>query len=173
MRQPIIVVALCGFACQAWALDTKPLPKSLVEMLAHLAPIYPSVDDWPRYDSDPPRQTDWELRIWSVEEMSECTEENFSDSCRGHTVFITISEWELGGKRFGFRAGPAFSVSVRSIAQIPAESNSGRTCALFTLEERVKVNPKKPRWEVKITHICATPRGFVKYRPTAAAGAKP
>jgi len=117
--------------------------------------------------------SEWNIIIRAINDANECTYDDFTEICRGHTLYVVVSEDNLGGARFGFRVGPAFFIRVISFGQIPAESNGGRSCVLFTLEERVKVNPKKPRWEEKITHICATPRGFVKYRPTAAAGTKP
>jgi len=165
------LVCVCFETSPAKALEGVPISPALAKMLYYLHPVQPKAPDWPMIGALNENPTDSEVQVWSTNEKSECDSENFDDGCRGHMFYFVLSESFLGGRRFGFKTGPAFHLTLRSFEQIPAESNSGRSCVLFTLEERVKVNPKKPRWEEQITHICATPRGFVKYRPPA--GTKP
>jgi len=152
-------------------LDISAHTPTIGHIIERLYTIYPTKKTTPENEKVPEGSSEWPVLIRAINDSDECTAENFSNSCRGYTLHFVVSDDLLGGRRFAFKAGPAFFIRVVSFEQIPAESNGGRSCVLFTLEERVKVNPKAPRWEEKITHICATPRGFVKYRPPA--GTKP
>jgi len=171
-KAPLLALAiLLSIFNSAQALDTAAHTAAMGHLLAGLYAIYPPENSTPQNERVDASRGEWVVIIWGLNDGDECTTDDFGESCRAHRLHFVVSDGLLGGRQFSFRAGPAFFVRVVSFRQIPAEENGGSSCVLFTLEERVKVNPKAPRWEEKITYICATPRGFVKYRPPG--GKKP
>lgn len=166
-----VLAGLCGVSSPVRALQISPLSPSLTALLFNLYPV--DVNDIG--GEDPVVKTDPEVqmsvKIWATHPSNgECNMENFYSGCRDHTLYFVIAESDAATTGFGFRVGPAFHIGIKSMRQISAGQNGGKACVLFTLEERARAKPQKSRnnhWLYKTSQICASPKGFVQYQPSA------
>jgi hypothetical protein len=135
-----------------------PLSGDQSAMLARLTPLFPNGMPDPEQPeiSNP---TKWEIRVWSTNEAEECSYENKDPACRGHTLYVTVSDDNLGGRTFGFRTRKAFKWIVMAISEKPSEDKKG-ACALIVIRERFAAKDKSHDWQHRDVTTCVSPTGF-------------
>jgi hypothetical protein len=140
--------------------DVSALPEGQARILSGLTPLFP--DGIPDHEQlEIKNSTKWNVRIWSLNESSECTYENFDPACRGHSLYVTIADDNLGGKAFGFETKKAFRWLVDGISTKEATNGAG-SCALIELRERVPAKGTVSGWRFRKLSVCARPDGFVR-----------
>ena len=140
--------------------DVSALSARQARILSALTPLFP--DGIPDHEQPEIRNsTEWNVRIWSLNESSECTYENFDPACRGHTLYVTVADDNLGGKTFGFQTKKAFRWVVDGISTKETKDSAG-SCALIELRERVPSKGAVNGWRFRKLSVCARPDGFVR-----------
>jgi len=161
----VSVATRLGIALLLWLLgtplaaaaDVQSLPKSQATLLSYLYEVFPSQNS---EDTEQPKienPTPWFFRIWATNEAEECTYDNQAAVCKGFTLFLVISDGDLGGENFAFRTRKAYRWIVKDIS---VSKNAGGECALITMQERVPSKKAADGWGYRDSKTCVTPLGF-------------
>jgi hypothetical protein len=133
-----------------------PLKKEKVDLLSKLYRVYPNAEfgaHEPQVDGTLP----FDVRIWSTNSAEECSEMNFSPSCRGQVLYITVSESEIGGRSFGVISRKAYAWKVIDLRHRKGE----RPCALVVVAERqAKRQGSVQGWSTMEQSLCISPTGI-------------
>jgi hypothetical protein len=153
------IIIFSGFvlSVSANAQSIRPMGRDEVELFSVLYRVYPN----PEFGGEVPAingRPEFDLRILAKNSASECDTRNFSPSCKGHLLYITVANSDIGGKKFGVVTSVAYGWK---IAQI--EHRAGKNpCVAISLTERVVEGVRgNYRWVQKPRNICISPDGIV------------
>jgi hypothetical protein len=133
-----------------------PLPTREARMLANIYTVFPDGI----HDEEQPsieNQSSFDVRIFAIDESSECTYHNMEPACKGFTLYIVVSDDQLGGSSFAFRTPTGFKWTVTWLKE---KKVGNKHCAYIGLRER-RISAKRV-WEFKDKNICVSSSGFVE-----------
>ena len=128
-----------------------------VELFLNLYQIYPN----PEFGVTAPSvkgKPIFETKIWSVDLAEECLFEDFSNSCKGQSVYIIVTDGNLGGKAYGLVLEKAFEWQV---LELNYRETDTPCVAIKILERKAKKIAQNMSWVTKEHVICISPNGIV------------